>query len=186
MEVEPGLRVHHVPAGPAAPLAKEALPQVVEEFTDGVLDRMTGPSRLPLGDDEGGPFEAIHANYWLSGLAGHAIKHELDLPLVSTFHTLDRVKAEAGPEEVEADMPHRRAEAEAAIIRCSDAVLASCTVEAEQIADALRGRSGPHRRGGARRRPRLLRPGPPPAGPAGPRAAAPTARSCSSWGASSR
>ena len=38
------------------------------------------------------------------------------------------------PEEVEADMPHRRAEAEASIIACSDAVLASCSVEAEQIA----------------------------------------------------
>jgi D-inositol-3-phosphate glycosyltransferase len=39
------------------------------------------------------------------------------------------------PEEVEADTFHRRAEAESAIIRCSDAVLASCSVEAEQIAD---------------------------------------------------
>ncbi|HMD45736.1 MAG TPA: glycosyltransferase, partial [Acidimicrobiales bacterium] len=84
---------------------------------------------------EGAPFEAIHANYWLSGLAGHAIKHELDLPLVCTFHTLDRVKAEAGPEEVEADLPHRRAEAEASVIQCSDTVLASCTVEADQIAE---------------------------------------------------
>jgi D-inositol-3-phosphate glycosyltransferase len=135
VDVEPGLRVHHVPAGPAAPMAKEALPTVVDEFTDRVLARMTGPSGLPLVDDDDGPFEAIHANYWLSGLAGHSIKHELDLPLVSTFHTLDRVKAEAGPEEVEADMAHRRAEAEAAIVRCSDAVLASCTVEAEQIAE---------------------------------------------------
>jgi D-inositol-3-phosphate glycosyltransferase len=44
------------------------------------------------------------------------------------------VKAESMPEEVEADMPHRRAEAEATIIECSDAVLASCTVEADQIA----------------------------------------------------
>jgi D-inositol-3-phosphate glycosyltransferase len=43
------------------------------------------------------------------------------------------VKAESMPEEVEADMPHRRAEAEASIIECSDAVLASCSVEAEQI-----------------------------------------------------
>ena len=81
------------------------------------------------------PFDAVHANYWLSGIAGHSIKHELDLPLVSTFHTLDRVKAEASPEEVEADAPHRRAEAEAAIIRCSDTVLASCSVEAAQIAE---------------------------------------------------
>ena len=133
LEVEPGLRVHHVPAGPLEPMAKESLPEVVPEFTDRVLGAMTSPSGLRLSDDEGGAFEAVHANYWLSGLAGHIIKHELDLPLMSTFHTLDRVKAEAGPEEVEADMPHRRAEAEAAIIACSDAVLASCSVEADQI-----------------------------------------------------
>jgi D-inositol-3-phosphate glycosyltransferase len=91
-----------------------------------------------LGDDAAaagdGPFTSVHANYWLSGLSGHVIKHELNLLLVCTFHTLDRVKAESVPEEVEADMPHRRAEAEASIIDCSDAVLASCTVEADQIA----------------------------------------------------
>jgi len=133
--VEPGLVVHHVKAGPVAPMAKERLPAVVDEFTEGVLAAMTRPGGLPLGDEEGGRFEAIHANYWLSGLSGHTIKHELDLPLVATFHTLDRVKAEAGPEEVASDIPHRRAEAEASIIRCSDAVLASCTVEAEQIAE---------------------------------------------------
>jgi D-inositol-3-phosphate glycosyltransferase len=133
LEVEPGLRVHHVPAGGLAPMPKEALVDVVSEFTDRVLGVMTSPTGLRLSDEEGGPFEAVHANYWLSGLAGHMIKHELDLPLMSTFHTLDRVKAEAGPEEVEADLPHRRAEAEASIIACSDAVLASCSVEADQI-----------------------------------------------------
>jgi D-inositol-3-phosphate glycosyltransferase len=125
IEVEPGLRVHHVPAGPLSILPKEALPGVVDAFTQGVLERMSEP-----GDGE---FTSVHANYWLSGLSGHVIKHELNLPLVCTFHTLDRVKAESMPEEVEADMPHRRAEAEALIIDCSDAVLASCTVEAEQI-----------------------------------------------------
>jgi D-inositol-3-phosphate glycosyltransferase len=134
VEVEPGLRVHHVPAGPLAVLAKEELPNVVESFTKEVLNRMSAPGVLPLGHDDGGPFTSVHANYWLSGLSGHVIKHELNLPLVCTFHTLDRVKAESMPEEVEADMPHRRAEAEASIIDCSDAVLASCTVEAEQIA----------------------------------------------------
>src|ERR1700677_2770280 len=134
VQVEPGLRVHHVPAGPLAALPKEALPAVVDEFTAGVLARMTSPGGFSLTDDEDGPFTSVHANYWLSGLSGHVIKHELNLPLVCTFHTLDRVKAESMPEEVEADMPHRRAEAEASIIECSDAVLASCTVEAEQIA----------------------------------------------------
>ena len=136
--VEPGLRVHHVPAGPTGPVPKESLPSVVEEFTTGVLARMTEDD----GPDASLPYTSVHANYWLSGLSGHVIKHELELPLVCTFHTLDRVKAESMPEEVEADLPHRRAEAEAAIIGCSDAVLASCTVEAEQIASLYGGDPG--------------------------------------------
>jgi len=133
LDIEPGFRVHHVPAGPPAPLAKEALIGVVDEFADGVLKSMTTAGTFGTDDDV--PFDAVHANYWLSGIAGHTIKHLLNLPLVSTFHTLDRVKAEASPEEVEADSSHLRAEAEAAIIRCSDTVLASCSVEAAQISD---------------------------------------------------
>jgi D-inositol-3-phosphate glycosyltransferase len=137
VDVEPGLRVHHVPAGPLDVLPKESLPAVIDEFTAGVLDRMAAaPGAGEL------PYTSVHANYWLSGLSGHVIKHELNLPLVCTFHTLDRVKAETMPEEVEADMPHRRAEAEASIIDCSDAVLASCTVEADQIASLYGGEPG--------------------------------------------
>jgi len=133
IDIEPGFRLHHVAAGPPAPLPKEALIGVVDEFADGVLKSMTTSGGY--GPDDDLPFEAVHANYWLSGIAGHTIKHQLDLPLVSTFHTLDRVKAEASPEEVEAHSRHIRAEAEASIIRCSDTVLASCSVEAAQISE---------------------------------------------------
>jgi D-inositol-3-phosphate glycosyltransferase len=142
VDVEPGLRVHHVPAGPAHAVPKESLPAVVDEFTAAVLERMAA---APMdGDSDGGglPYTSIHANYWLSGISGHVIKHELELPLVCTFHTLDRVKAETMPEEVMADMAHRRAEAEASIIECSDAVLASCSVEADQIASLYGGDPG--------------------------------------------
>jgi D-inositol-3-phosphate glycosyltransferase len=134
VDVEPGLRVHHVPAGPLHALPKESLPTVVDEFTGRVLERMSAAS--------GTSYTSVHANYWLSGLSGHVIKHELNLPLVCTFHTLDRVKAESMPEEVQADMPHRRAEAEKSVIECSDAVLASCTVEADQIASLYGGEPG--------------------------------------------
>jgi D-inositol-3-phosphate glycosyltransferase len=133
VDIEPGFRVHHISAGPPTPMAKEALPGVVEEFAEGVLKRMAAAEGYE--GDQGLPFDAVHANYWLSGMAGHLIKHRRNLPLVSTFHTLDRVKAEASPEEVEADSPHLRAEAEASIIRCSDTVLASCSVEAAQISE---------------------------------------------------
>ncbi len=142
VEVEPGLRVHHVAAGPLEVLPKAALPGVVDEFTAGVLGRMAAAPGSGASEGGGLPYTSVHANYWLSGLSGHVIKHELELPLVCTFHTLDRVKAESMPEEVEADMPHRRAEAEASVIDCSDAVLASCTVEADQIASLYGGDPG--------------------------------------------
>jgi D-inositol-3-phosphate glycosyltransferase len=117
VDVEPGLRVVHVAAGPDD-LPKEKLPAVVDEFADGVLHDIR-----QLGD-----VDAIHANYWLSGVAGHRLKHELDLPLVSTFHTLARVKAETGDAE-----PQRRIDAEAEVIRCSDSITASCVAEADQL-----------------------------------------------------
>jgi D-inositol-3-phosphate glycosyltransferase len=117
VEVEPGFRVVHVPAGPPE-LAKEELPEVVGEYA----------ARVGHVLRDGIPADAIHANYWLSGLAGHRLKHELDLPLVSTFHTLARVKAETGDHE-----PDRRVQAESEVIACSDAILASCTAEAEQL-----------------------------------------------------
>ena len=79
--VEPGFRVVHVDAGPAGPVPKEELPAVVPEFT----------RRLVSAVRASGDVDALHANYWLSGVAGHAAKLELDLPLVSTFHTLARV-----------------------------------------------------------------------------------------------
>jgi D-inositol-3-phosphate glycosyltransferase len=139
VRVEPGLRVHHVPAGPLANVPKDALPGVVDEFTEGVLARMTaGAAGWADDHDEHGP-DAIHANYWLSGIAGHVLKHKLGVPLVSTFHTLDRVRAEASPEDVGAAEPARRAEAEARVIGCSDAVLASCSVEADQISELYGG-----------------------------------------------
>ena len=45
------------------------------------------------------PVDVLHGNYWLSGAVAHRLKHALDLPLVATFHTLARVKAEAGVDD---------------------------------------------------------------------------------------
>jgi D-inositol-3-phosphate glycosyltransferase len=107
----------HVDAGPPD-VPKERLPELVDEFTAGVLAELRAA----------GDVDAIHANYWLSGVAGHRLKHELGVPLVSTFHTLARVKAETGDRE-----PERRVAAEHAVMDCSDAITASCTAEAEQL-----------------------------------------------------
>jgi D-inositol-3-phosphate glycosyltransferase len=129
VDVEPGFRLHHIAAGPLAPVPRHELPELVDAFTDGVLARM----------QTGHPAEAIHANYWLSGVAGHRIKHALDLPLVSTFHTLDRVKAQIDV----SDDGVLRSQSEAAVIGCSDAIVANCDDEVRQLvhlygADATR------------------------------------------------
>jgi D-inositol-3-phosphate glycosyltransferase len=76
------------------------------------------------------PVDVLHGNYWLSGSVAHRLKHALDLPLVATFHTLARVKAEAG---VDDDSEHRtRVEHE--VVACADLMLASTGDEREQLA----------------------------------------------------
>ena len=119
--VEPGVEVVHIPAGPVD-LAKEDLPSVIDEFADGVAADLAGTD-----------VDVLHANYWLSAVAAHRIKHRLDLPLVATFHTLARVKAEAGDAE-----PLARARAEAEVIGCCDAICASNPVEADQLVEFYR------------------------------------------------
>ena len=117
VDVEPGFKVVHVSAG-APELPKESLPSVVGEFAAAVRARL-----------ESSPVDVLHANYWLSGMAGHRLKHELDLPLVTTFHTLARVKATTGDAE-----PQRRIDAEAEVVACSDVITANSVTEMQQLA----------------------------------------------------
>lgn len=117
VQVEPGHRVVHIAAGPYD-LSKEQLPSVLTEFGDAVIEHIKNDA----------PADVLHANYWLSGLVAHRIKHELDLPFVSTFHTLAKVKAEGGDLE-----PEWRERAEAEIIGCADAICVSCTEEERQF-----------------------------------------------------
>ncbi|NBR92463.1 MAG: glycosyltransferase family 1 protein [Actinobacteria bacterium] len=102
LQIEPNHRLVHVHAGDYD-LPKSELLGVVPEFTD-------------------------NANYWLSGLAGHHLKHDLNLPLITTFHTLARVKGMHGDPE-----SREREAIEAAIIGCSDAVFVSCDEERRQF-----------------------------------------------------
>ncbi len=117
VSVEPGHRVVHLPAGPFD-LPKEALADQVGPFAAAVARHVAaGPG-----------IDVIHGNYWLSGVVGHRLKHDLGVPLVSTFHTLARVKAEGGDLE-----PVWRHRAESEVIGCSDAICVSCPEEERQF-----------------------------------------------------
>ena len=117
--VEPNHKVVHITAG-AVDMPKDNMFDIVPEFTAGVLQHIK----------ENGGTDVIHANYWLSGLSGHVLKHELNVPLVSTFHTFARVKALGGDPESEL-----REKSEAEVIGCSDAICVSCTEEERQFID---------------------------------------------------
>ncbi|MCB0975883.1 MAG: glycosyltransferase [Acidimicrobiales bacterium] len=116
VSVEPGFRVVHLDAGDVD-LPKEALPETVDEFASALEEHLRRE-----------PVDVIHANYWLSAVVGHRVKHRLDVPLVSTFHTLARVKAETGDPE-----PQRRIDAETEVIGCSDVILANAVEERDQL-----------------------------------------------------
>lgn len=118
--IEPGFRVIHVEAGPRAEVPKDELIGLVPAFTAAVVERIGAA----------GDVGAIHAHYWLSGVAGHAAKHELGLPLVSTFHTLARVKAQADTRE---PVARSRATAEARVVACSDAIVANGAEESAEL-----------------------------------------------------
>ena len=117
VQVEPGHRVVHLDAG-AFDLPKEQLPGILDQFGDAVMAHIGNES----------PADVLHANYFLSGLVAHRLKHELDIPFVTTFHTLAKVKAEGG--DLESEWRHH---AEQDIISCADAICVSCSEEENQF-----------------------------------------------------
>lgn len=120
VELEPGLRVVHLDAGPRAPVPKRDLPALFDDLVEA--------ARAHLGCGRG-CYDALHANYWVSGAVAHRLKHDLDVPMVATFHTLAHVKAEAGV----VDDPEPRGRVEAEIVRCADLVVVSTTEERAQL-----------------------------------------------------
>ena len=89
--------------------AEHELPELVDPFVDATSSACSSAN----------PVDVLHGNYWLSGAVAHQLKHLLDLPLVATFHTLARVKADAG---IDDDPEHRtRVEHEVDRVRRPDA-----------------------------------------------------------------
>jgi D-inositol-3-phosphate glycosyltransferase len=117
VHLEPGFKVVHIDAG-LPELAKEELENVVDLFADGVAAWF----------ERNGTPTAVHANYWLSGLAGHRLKHQCNVPLITTFHTLARVKGAGGDPE-----PSHREAAEVAIMGCSDLLCVSSPAERAEV-----------------------------------------------------
>jgi D-inositol-3-phosphate glycosyltransferase len=81
IEVDPGVTLHHLVAGPVRPLPKD---EVANQLCAFVLAMQRHPTA--------GTHDLLHGHYWLSGWVGRRLAHRFDTPLVQTFHTLGVLK----------------------------------------------------------------------------------------------
>ncbi|MEH0108464.1 glycosyltransferase [Tersicoccus sp. MR15.9] len=121
VELTAGVRVVHVPAGPAHALPKDELAPFMDEFGRWL-------TRAWIAD--GAP-DLVHAHFWMSGLAARRAADALQLPLVQTFHALGAVKRRH--QGLADTSPAHRLAAETALLGAADAVLATCEDEKREL-----------------------------------------------------
>jgi D-inositol-3-phosphate glycosyltransferase len=96
VEVSDRIRVIHIDAGPASPVYKDDVFNLLPEFaTEAALYSLRAGVR----------YDVVHSHYWLSGWAAHLLRRYWNAPIVHTFHTLARLKnTVAQPGSSEGDM----------------------------------------------------------------------------------
>jgi D-inositol-3-phosphate glycosyltransferase len=119
VELGPGARVVHLPAGPEAPMPREAVHQHLDAFTTGIE---------AFAREQGIAYDVVHSHYWLSGVAGLKLRERWGVPLVQMFHTLARLKNAVAQTPAEREPSLRIAE-EARIVAEADRIVAANVVE---------------------------------------------------------
>jgi D-inositol-3-phosphate glycosyltransferase len=124
--VTPGLRVHHITAGPFEGLQKADLPGQLCAMTAGVL-------RTEAAHPEGW-FDLIHSHYWLSGHVGWLAAERWNVPLIHSMHTMARVKnAELAAGDT--PEPQTRIIGEDQVVAVADRLIANTDDEAQQLSE---------------------------------------------------
>ena len=122
-----GVRLIHVPAGPPKQLAKERLLPFMDEFAAFLIDFFRR---------ERDPYQVIHANFFMSGLAALRVKDALGIPLVTTFHALGRVRRiHQGADD---GFPDERFAIEDELVARSDIVVAECPQDEADLVEHYR------------------------------------------------
>ncbi|HEY0492303.1 MAG TPA: glycosyltransferase [Candidatus Dormibacteraeota bacterium] len=115
--------VNQLAVGPAAPVDKDQLFDLLPAFTEAVLAHRRRRRAS---------YSLVHSHYWLSGWAAARLRHEWKLPWFHTFHTLARVKNERAADGAVLEPEHRIA-VEQSVVRNSDRLIASSVQEAEDL-----------------------------------------------------
>jgi D-inositol-3-phosphate glycosyltransferase len=118
----PGVRVIHVPAGPAHFIPKETMLPLMEQF---------GRFVIRFARREKTPYDLVHANFFMSGMVAQQIKRVLGIPFVMTFHALGRVRRLC---QKEADgFPDVRFLIEERLMQEADRVIAECPQDRQDM-----------------------------------------------------
>jgi D-inositol-3-phosphate glycosyltransferase len=118
-----GVRVMSVVAGPVAPIPKDEIWPYIKDF-------LVSTERLAATN---GPYDLIHANFWMSGWVGARLKRRWKVPLVEIFHALGAVKRQ---HQGEADTsPAQRFEVEQSVLAMADLVIAQCPNELDELVE---------------------------------------------------
>ncbi|MCW2523919.1 MAG: UDP-Glycosyltransferase/glycogen phosphorylase [Frankiales bacterium] len=126
VEVQPGVLVRNVSAGPFEGLSKQDLPAQLCAFTAAVL--------RAEAQQEAGWYDVIHSHYWLSGQVGWLARDRWGVPLVHTAHTLAKAK-NAHLAEGDTPEPFARIVGEQQVVAEADRLITNTDAEAVQLCD---------------------------------------------------
>ena len=126
VELEPGVLVRHVTAGPYEGLGKDDLPGQLCAFAAGVM--RTG-AHAP--EDH---YSLVHSHYWLSGQVGWLAADRWQVPLVHTMHTMARVKNQHVAEGDSPEPPGREI-GEVQVVEAADRLIANTLGERNELID---------------------------------------------------
>lgn len=125
-EIQDGVRLVQVEAGPAESVHKDSLFCHLPEFATDMAS---------FAIQEGVRYDVLHAHYWLSGWVGQLVQRYWDVPLVMMFHTLAHLKnAVATGEHRETTL---RLQVERRLAEIADAVVAANPDERNEIVRRL-------------------------------------------------
>jgi D-inositol-3-phosphate glycosyltransferase len=125
-ELEPGILVRHLTAGPYEEMDRADLPGQLCAFLSEVLrtEAMYEPGRYDL----------IHSHYWLSGQVGWLAKERWGVPLVHTMHTMAKVKNRLLAQDDKPEPP-ARVVGEEQVVQIADRLVANTGDEARELID---------------------------------------------------
>ncbi|MHB0870871.1 MAG: glycosyltransferase, partial [Chloroflexota bacterium] len=116
-------RVIHLDAGPARPMDKYDVLQHLPQFARGMAD---------FQREAGRDYHLIHSHYWLSSPVATSLSVQWQVPLVTMFHTLGRLKNRVSRDGSERENSER-IEIERLAMLAADRVVAVSPTDMEQM-----------------------------------------------------